>query len=143
SRQTRLARLGFIDAARVDAGAAAADIGFDTLVEIAGGADPDLAFAALVQLIDAARRARGLDQGNDAAGLEAALHNDVAFRRRLFAVLGASNALGDHLSSHPGDWIELADPTFEQRRPTVWGLTATLVDAVGERTGAAAEDALR
>ena len=51
--------------------------------------------------------------------------------------------MGDHLASHPGDWVELADPTFEQRRPTVWGLTATLVEAVGGKTGAAAEDALR
>ena len=143
SRQTRLARLGFIDAARVDARAAAADIGFDTLTELAGGADPDLALGSLVHLTDAARRTPDLDQRHDAAALEAALEYDVAFRRRLFAVLGASYALGDHLASHPGDWVELADPTFEQRRPTVWGLTATLVDAVGSLTGAAAEDALR
>ena len=142
SRQTRLARLGFIDAARVDARAAAADIGFDTLIEIASSADPDLALGSLVHFTDAAARSPDLDQRHDAAALEAALAN-VAFRRRLFAVLGASHALGDHLAGHPGDWVELADPTFEQQRPTVWGLTATLVAAVGSLTGAAAEDALR
>ena len=142
SRQTRLARLGFIDAARVDARAAAAEIGFDTLTEIASSADPDLALSSLVHFTDAAARSPDLDQRHDAAALEVALAN-VAFRRRLFSVLGASHALGDHLAGHPGDWVELADPTFEQQRPTVWGFTATLVAAVGSLTGAAAEDALR
>ncbi len=143
SRQTRLARLGFIDAARVDAIAAAAEIALDMLTEIAGSADPDLALGSLVHLIDAARRAPDLDERHDSAALEAALEHDEAFRKRLFAVLGASNALGDHLASHPGDWVELADPTFEQRRPTVLGLTATLIEAVGAKTGSAAEEALR
>ena len=120
SRQTRLARLGFIDAARVDARATAAEIGFETLTEIAASADPDLALGALVHLVDAARAAVDLDERHDAVALELALQHDGAFGRRLFALLGASNALGDHLASHPGDWVELADPTFNASRALAW-----------------------
>ncbi|MGH8882461.1 MAG: hypothetical protein ACRD0P_34800, partial [Stackebrandtia sp.] len=36
--------------------------------------------------------------------VSAALDSEVGLHRRLLAVLGASEALGDHLIAHPGLW---------------------------------------
>ena len=36
---------------------------------------------------------------------------------RLLSVLGASQALGDHLRRHPEHWHELTDPTLGSTRP--------------------------
>ena len=44
---------------------------------------------------------------HNALALHNALQMDVDFRHRLFAVLGSSAALGDHLATHPVDWTEL------------------------------------
>ncbi|WP_132432845.1 bifunctional [glutamine synthetase] adenylyltransferase/[glutamine synthetase]-adenylyl-L-tyrosine phosphorylase [Pseudonocardia endophytica] len=64
--------------------------------------------------------------------IEKALHDDAGLRGRLFATLGSSTALGDHLISHPDRWLLLAD-TPERRNPAP-GLeqrTANLLRAVG------------
>jgi [glutamine synthetase] adenylyltransferase / [glutamine synthetase]-adenylyl-L-tyrosine phosphorylase len=143
SRQARLARLGFTNAAAADVLAARADLGFGLLTEIAASADPDLALESVVHLVDAAQTSTALDDRHNAPALHLALDNDVDFRHRLFAVLGSSAALGDHLATHPGDWIELADPGVDRSRPTPLGLRATLTAAVAGKTGPAAQAALR
>jgi [glutamine synthetase] adenylyltransferase / [glutamine synthetase]-adenylyl-L-tyrosine phosphorylase len=143
SRLARFARLGFTNAARADAIAARAGIGFGLLTEIAGSADPDLALESLVHLVEATANSSALDDRHNAPALDLALRADVDFRRRLFAVLGSSAALGDHLATHPADWIDLADPGFDDSRPTWLGLRTTLTAAVAGKTGAAAEYALR
>jgi glutamate-ammonia-ligase adenylyltransferase len=143
SRPAKLARLGFTDAARADLLAERAGLGFGLLTEIAASADPDLALESVVHLIDATQTATGLDDRHNALALHDALQTDVAFRHRLFAVLGSSVALGDHLATHPVDWAELADPMVDQTRPTGFGLRATLTAAVEGLTGPAAQTALR
>ncbi|MDQ1485977.1 MAG: [glutamine synthetase] adenylyltransferase / [glutamine synthetase]-adenylyl-L-tyrosine, partial [Actinomycetota bacterium] len=143
SRATRLARLGFTDAVQADALATRAGIGFGSLTELSRVADPDLALASLVRLVDASVASTGLDDRHDARALHLTLESDVAFRARLFAVLGASVALGDHLATHPADWIELADSGLDAGFPGLSDLRAVLTGAVTGKTGAAAQEALR
>ncbi len=138
SRPAQLARFGFVDAARADATARGlglgADLLADVLAEIAQVADPDLALDSLARLLEAVR---------DSGDLRDALRADAAFRGRLFAVLGSSAALGDHLAGHPGDWRELADTFVDTTRPTPHGLRRNLTAAVAGKTGSAASEALR
>ncbi|MBB0228174.1 bifunctional [glutamine synthetase] adenylyltransferase/[glutamine synthetase]-adenylyl-L-tyrosine phosphorylase [Streptomyces calidiresistens] len=64
-------------------------------------ADPDLALRSLARIVEAQppeRRAVLVDTVLSAKPL----------RDRLLAVLGASEALGDHLARHPGEWEALA-----------------------------------
>ena len=143
SRATRLARLGFTDAVQADALASRAGIGFGSLTELSRVADPDLALASLVHFVDASEALTGLDDRHDARALHAALESDVGFRGRLFAVLGASAALGDHLATHPADWTELADSEVDSRFPAWSELRAVLTEAVTGKTGSAAQQALR
>ncbi|MGH8890880.1 MAG: bifunctional [glutamine synthetase] adenylyltransferase/[glutamine synthetase]-adenylyl-L-tyrosine phosphorylase [Acidothermaceae bacterium] len=143
SRTGRLARFGYTDAARADRLAADAGVSAGLLAEIAKAADPDLALTSLVHLIDGAASSTALDDRHDALALHAALETDAEFRRRLFAVLGSSAALGDHLATHPADWAELADPDVDAVRPTGIGMRAALSAAVAGVSGAAAHEALR
>ena len=123
----RLARLGFADPARaeslltdpaltpmvgpVPAGEgldqqqqdAALDKGHGWLSALVDTADPDLALFALLRLFEA------IDSDTDRGELRDALAEDGTVRRRLFAVLGASAALGDHLARHPEHWGVLAE----------------------------------
>src|SRR5690606_39228238 len=72
--------------------------------------DPDLALRTLERLAVAAP---------DWADCDAALRTDPVLRGRLFALVGTSTALGDHLVTHPDRWRRLttgngpavADPT--------------------------------
>jgi [glutamine synthetase] adenylyltransferase / [glutamine synthetase]-adenylyl-L-tyrosine phosphorylase len=143
SRAGRLARLGYGDPVRAGQLAERAGIGAGLLAELAKAADPDLALLSLTHLLDAAAASTALDDRHNALALHRALETDVDLRRRLFAVLGASVALGDHLATHPGDWVELADPDVDVVRPTGLGMRAALVAAVEATTGAAAQEALR
>jgi glutamate-ammonia-ligase adenylyltransferase len=68
----------------------------DLLWALSRAPDPDAALRALVRL------AENPDTGWDE--LNAALLKDRALRGRLFAVLGSSLALGDHLVAHPQSW---------------------------------------
>ncbi|HVX43174.1 MAG TPA: bifunctional [glutamine synthetase] adenylyltransferase/[glutamine synthetase]-adenylyl-L-tyrosine phosphorylase, partial [Mycobacteriales bacterium] len=86
-----LHELGLWDGDRPDAAAAA---GF------AQAGDPDLAVRSLVRLLEAA---------GDSAAILAAIRADEDVRDRLFAVLGASTALGDHLAANPEHWHVLRD----------------------------------
>ena len=104
SLQGRLARLGFVDAARAvrllsDPGLVS--LGNDSLEDLAAAADPDLALTILSRIADSA--------GPASVALIAALDTDAQLRARVYAVLGSSVALGDHLVRHPEDWVVLAD----------------------------------
>jgi glutamate-ammonia-ligase adenylyltransferase len=72
------------------------------LETFAVAADPDLALRQLCRLVPAARRAEG-----SADDLMAVLADDVRLRRRAFALLGVSSALGDHLVANPTEWRAL------------------------------------
>jgi glutamate-ammonia-ligase adenylyltransferase len=133
SRAARLVRLGFVDPRHAGTVATASRLGFGILTELAKSPDPDLALESLAHLLAAA---------DDVPTLRRALDTDVALRARLFAVLGASAALGDHLASHPADWHQLADPELDAVRPTVTGLQAELLEAVEETYGSAVSVAL-
>ncbi|GHH74608.1 glutamate-ammonia-ligase adenylyltransferase [Streptomyces sulfonofaciens] len=108
---TRLLRLGFTDpsaAERLLASGPLAAVRTDPVLldALGGAADPDLALRGLGRLVEAQP---------DATGRRALLDTLVAakpLRDRLIGVLGASEALGDHLARHPGDWQALV--TYEQ-----------------------------
>ncbi|MGL4172643.1 MAG: bifunctional [glutamine synthetase] adenylyltransferase/[glutamine synthetase]-adenylyl-L-tyrosine phosphorylase [Actinomycetota bacterium] len=104
-----LARLGFLDPAR------AATLLGDSLLrgvidavdgqtvtnisgELADVADPDLALMGLVRLLQ--------ETGQDFAQ---AVGSSARLRAKLFAVLGSSTALADHLVRHPMDWAVFDD----------------------------------
>ncbi len=84
-----LARLGWNTDAHVE-----------LLWSLSRAPDADTALRAMVRLADAV--------GPDWDELNAALVSDHGLRGRLFAVLGSSLALGDHLVAHPGSWRLLA-----------------------------------
>ncbi|MEU9334530.1 bifunctional [glutamine synthetase] adenylyltransferase/[glutamine synthetase]-adenylyl-L-tyrosine phosphorylase [Streptomyces sp. NPDC048290] len=109
---TRLLRHGFTDpsaAERLLDGPELAAVRDDpVLLEALGAtADPDLALHGLVRLLEAQ---------TEPAGRRELLDTLIAakpLRDRLLGVLGASEALADHLARHPGDWQELV--TYEPR----------------------------
>lgn len=109
---TRLLRHGFTDpsaAERLLDSAELTPVRNDPVLLDALGAtaDPDLALLGLVRLVEA--------QPDDAARrvLLDTLIAAKPLRDRLLAVLGASEALGDHLTRHPHDWQALV--TYEPR----------------------------
>ncbi|ANY05212.1 bifunctional [glutamine synthetase] adenylyltransferase/[glutamine synthetase]-adenylyl-L-tyrosine phosphorylase [Pseudonocardia sp. HH130630-07] len=64
--------------------------------------------------------------------IDAALRTDSGLRGRLFATLGSSTALGDHLVAHPDSWTLLADtPDRRDPAPDLARRTANLLRAVG------------
>ncbi|MDT9688086.1 bifunctional [glutamine synthetase] adenylyltransferase/[glutamine synthetase]-adenylyl-L-tyrosine phosphorylase [Streptomyces sp. P9(2023)] len=67
-------------------------------------ADPDLALRGLVRLVEA-------QPDEERQTLTATLLSAKPFRDRLLGVLGASEALADHLARHPRDWQALV--TYE------------------------------
>ncbi|WP_030659164.1 MULTISPECIES: bifunctional [glutamine synthetase] adenylyltransferase/[glutamine synthetase]-adenylyl-L-tyrosine phosphorylase [Streptomyces] len=105
----RLLRSGFTDpsaAARLlDTEALAAVRADPVLLDALGAtADPDLALRGLVRLAEA-------QPSGELPGLLDTLVSAKPLRDRLLGVLGASEALGDHLARHPRDWIDLV--TYE------------------------------
>jgi len=94
-----LGRLGLVDDR---AGANLAKLGWNTeahvelLWSLSRAPDADAALCAMVRLVEA------LGDGWDE--LNAALAADRGLRGRLFAVLGSSLALGDHLVANPQAW---------------------------------------
>ncbi len=138
---TRLPRHGFTDppAARrlLDALELAGVRGDSVLLDGLGATvDPDLALRGLVRLIEALPEIpEGGDDKEGADSRQALLDTLVTtkpLRDRLLGVLGASEALGDHLARHPQAWHALqtyepadlhpATPEFEQALAEgVWG----------------------
>lgn len=124
----QLLRLGFSDAERSlrwldDVGPAAPDL----VPLLARTADPDHAVAGLVRLLEAA--------GDGAEELLARLRSEEGLATRLFAVLGASEALSDHLARHPDQWRELDDPTLECSRPAAYAVREAVLRALGADPG--------
>ncbi|TVS29772.1 bifunctional [glutamine synthetase] adenylyltransferase/[glutamine synthetase]-adenylyl-L-tyrosine phosphorylase [Corynebacterium sanguinis] len=99
------------------------DLGFsgDDLVAmrsaVAGAADPELAAHTLSRLAEAL--------GDDVADLRSSLSYNAVLRTRLFALLGGSTALGDHLVAHPEQWRLLERPLPEPDE-----VMRTMLDAV-------------
>jgi [glutamine synthetase] adenylyltransferase / [glutamine synthetase]-adenylyl-L-tyrosine phosphorylase len=118
-----LARLGFRDGdaalAHLDALGEAVD---PLLAMFSHTGDPDLALATLCRLGDAV---------DDRAALLRELDDDEGTAMRLLCVLGASEALGDHLVRHPEHWHELTDPLLGCTRPAAYAVRADLLRAVG------------
>ncbi|MFD3556464.1 bifunctional [glutamine synthetase] adenylyltransferase/[glutamine synthetase]-adenylyl-L-tyrosine phosphorylase [Streptomyces goshikiensis] len=105
----RLLRSGFTDpsaAARLlDSDALAAVRTDPVLLDALGAtADPDLALLGLVRLAEA-------QPDGELPGFLDTLVSAKPLRDRLLGVLGASEALGDHLARHPRDWLSLV--TYE------------------------------
>ena len=125
-----LAAMGFADTARAEALLAELELAVTTdegpdgplLRALSGAADPDLALAALVRMAP----------GNE---LRQALRDDAELRDRLVSVLGASSALGDHLSRHQGDWRLLAGHLSFPAENAAAELTEELLAAVGAPAG--------
>ncbi|GAA4788025.1 bifunctional [glutamine synthetase] adenylyltransferase/[glutamine synthetase]-adenylyl-L-tyrosine phosphorylase [Streptomyces ziwulingensis] len=109
---TRLLRHGFTDASAAERLLDGEELtpvrGDPVLLDALGAtADPDLALIGLVRLVEA--------QPGTTARREL-LDTLIAakpLRDRLLGVLGASEALADHLARHPGDWRTLV--TYEPR----------------------------
>ena len=127
--QGNLTRLGFQDPApsldHLGAIGAAAE---PLLALLARTADPDLALASLVRLVEAVRETAG---EADAELLLRALVDDEGTAMRLLSVLGASEALADHLCRHPDQWRELTDPTMGSTRPAAYAVREDLLRVVG------------
>ena len=123
STDALLARLGFQDREAAVRRIAVPDLdlasGPDLLAAFAEAGDPDLALASLTALAEVA----------DAKELRAALERSEVFRRRLIAVLGASQALGEYLLRHPGDWKLLEKDGGAPDTP--YFLRAAMLEAVG------------
>jgi len=135
-----LARMGFAHTDRaaelvLAAGLSSATPESDPVLAagLARVADPDLGLLGLVRLLDAVA---------DPSGLRAALRRDPALRDRLLGALGASAALGDHLSRHPEQWRDIG-PGWPERDRTPEAVRAELRAAPAGRRGPAAYDALR
>jgi glutamate-ammonia-ligase adenylyltransferase len=147
SARARLARVGFTEPTRA-AWALESPLlarllaDEDVLASLSAAADPDAALDALGRLLETLA---------DAGQLCDALLADARLRDRLFAVLGASSALADHLVSHPDHWGVLGAEA--DVRPSAFGLRAQLLESVeadpssaapvAGGSGAAALDALR
>ncbi|MEV4394748.1 bifunctional [glutamine synthetase] adenylyltransferase/[glutamine synthetase]-adenylyl-L-tyrosine phosphorylase [Nonomuraea sp. NPDC049607] len=113
STAARLAKLGFADGARAAQLLDRTPADLDDLLEfLVAVADPDLALVSLTRLAE--REPAVLD----------AVRADDRLRARLFAVLGVSAALGEHLVRHPGQTALLAEPDLGEAR-------AALLRAVG------------
>ncbi|URN15879.1 MULTISPECIES: bifunctional [glutamine synthetase] adenylyltransferase/[glutamine synthetase]-adenylyl-L-tyrosine phosphorylase [Streptomyces] len=123
---TRLLRHGFTDASAAERlldGPALAPVGADPVLLDALGAtaDPDLALRGLARLAEA--------QPDGPAELLSALVSAKPLRDRLLGVLGASEALGDHLARHPLDWRTLAAREAADPHPGVAGFERDLAAA--------------
>ncbi|MET8434449.1 bifunctional [glutamine synthetase] adenylyltransferase/[glutamine synthetase]-adenylyl-L-tyrosine phosphorylase [Streptomyces sp900116325] len=106
---TRLLRHGFTDpsaAERLLDLPALSTVRTDSVLldSLGATADPDLALKGLVRLVEAV-------DADERQVLLDTLITAKPLRDRLLGVLGASEALGDHLARHPGDWHALV--TYE------------------------------
>jgi glutamate-ammonia-ligase adenylyltransferase len=95
---------------------------------LARTADPDAALEALVDLAAVVP---------DRHELLTEVADDEGTAMRLLAVLGASEALAQHLLRHPEHWRELTDPTLGSTRPPAYAMRAALLRSVGADPDAA------
>ncbi|MFD9212630.1 bifunctional [glutamine synthetase] adenylyltransferase/[glutamine synthetase]-adenylyl-L-tyrosine phosphorylase [Streptomyces sp. NPDC087659] len=85
-------------------------------------ADPDLALRGLVRLVEA-------QQQDERQVLLDTLISAKPLRDRLLGVLGASEALGDHLARHPHDWQALVTYESSDLHPGVEDFERELAEA--------------
>ncbi|MFE4717739.1 bifunctional glutamine-synthetase adenylyltransferase/deadenyltransferase, partial [Streptomyces sp. NPDC056728] len=126
---TRLLRHGFTDPSAaerlLDVPGLSAVRSDPLLLDALGAtADPDLALLGLVRLVEA--------QAGDPERRELldTLITAKPLRDRLLAVLGASEALADHLARHPLDWQALVTYEPSDLHPGVEEFVRGLADAV-------------
>ncbi|WP_033312560.1 bifunctional [glutamine synthetase] adenylyltransferase/[glutamine synthetase]-adenylyl-L-tyrosine phosphorylase [Streptomyces iakyrus] len=125
---TRLLRHGFTDASAaerlLDSPELAPLRDDPVLLEALGAtADPDLALLGLVRLLEAQPSPGGRRELLDT------LIAAKPLRDRLLGVLGASTALADHLTRHPGDWQALVMYEAYDLHPGVEEFEAGLAEA--------------
>jgi glutamate-ammonia-ligase adenylyltransferase len=131
ARLPSVGRLGLVDPAASDR---LADLGWldhddrahvDRLWALSRAPDPDAALRALVRLSE--------QLGAEWETLSAALLTERPLRGRLFAVLGSSLALGDHLVANPQSWELLrGDVTLPSREELLATFTGCAGDALTE-----------
>ncbi|WP_028811313.1 bifunctional [glutamine synthetase] adenylyltransferase/[glutamine synthetase]-adenylyl-L-tyrosine phosphorylase [Streptomyces flavidovirens] len=124
---TRLLRHGFTDPSAAErllgTPELAAVRGNPVLLDALGAtADPDLALLGLVRLVEAQ------DEGERRVFLDT-LVSAKPMRDRLLGVLGASEALGDHLARHPRDWHALVMYEAADLHPGIAEFERCLADA--------------
>ncbi|MBW5421903.1 bifunctional [glutamine synthetase] adenylyltransferase/[glutamine synthetase]-adenylyl-L-tyrosine phosphorylase [Streptomyces sp. BG9H] len=125
---TRLLRHGFTDpsaAERLLDAPELSTVRSDPLLLDALGAtaDPDLALLGLVRLVEAQEDENGRRELLDT------LVTAKPLRDRLLGVMGASEALADHLARHPRDWRALATYESADLHPGVAEFERGLADA--------------
>ncbi|MET8726471.1 bifunctional [glutamine synthetase] adenylyltransferase/[glutamine synthetase]-adenylyl-L-tyrosine phosphorylase [Streptomyces parvus] len=125
---TRLLRHGFTDPSAaeqlLDLDALASVRSDPVLLEALGAtADPDLALRGLVRIVEAG------EEGERQVLLDT-LVTAKPLRDRLLGVLGASEALGDHLARHPRDWQALVTYESADLHPGVAEFEQGLADAI-------------
>ncbi|MFD0414609.1 bifunctional [glutamine synthetase] adenylyltransferase/[glutamine synthetase]-adenylyl-L-tyrosine phosphorylase [Streptomyces sp. NPDC127108] len=125
---TRLLRYGFTDPSTAERLLAAPELDAvrtdPVLLDALGAtADPDLALLGLVRLTEA--------QPDHTARRELldTLISAKPLRDRLLGVLGASEALADHLARHPGDWRALVTYEASDLHPGVAEFERGLAEA--------------
>ncbi|GAA0456344.1 bifunctional [glutamine synthetase] adenylyltransferase/[glutamine synthetase]-adenylyl-L-tyrosine phosphorylase [Streptomyces olivaceiscleroticus] len=140
---TRLLRHGFTDPQAagelLDAPELSSVRSDSVLLEALGAtADPDQALRGLVRLVEA-------QPAGDQQRLLSTLVTAKPLRDRLLGVLGASEALADHLVRHPADWETLATYESADLHPTTPEFEQALAEGIwGDRgAGLSREDALR
>ncbi|MBT2441491.1 bifunctional [glutamine synthetase] adenylyltransferase/[glutamine synthetase]-adenylyl-L-tyrosine phosphorylase [Streptomyces sp. ISL-36] len=124
---TRLLRHGFTDPSGaerlLDVAELSALRGDPVLLDALGAtADPDLALRGLVRLVEA-------QPEEQRQTLTATLLAAKPFRDRLLGVLGASEALADHLARHPRDWQALVTYEAADLHPGVAEFERDLAEA--------------
>ena len=121
-----MGRLGLLDP---DAEKNLSDLGWNNeesielLWSLSRSPDADLALRAIVRL-----RAQ---LGDEWSEVDRLLRTDKGFRGRLLAVLGSSDALGDHVVAEPGAWRRLI-PAELPGTDEINRLMLAAVDAVAE-----------
>ncbi|MET9706673.1 bifunctional [glutamine synthetase] adenylyltransferase/[glutamine synthetase]-adenylyl-L-tyrosine phosphorylase [Streptomyces sp. NBUL23] len=125
---TRLLRHGFTDPSAADQ-----LLGLDALTSVRSDpvllealgatADPDLALRGLVRIVEA-------EEESERQVLLDTLITAKPLRDRLLGVLGASEALGDHLARHPRDWQALVTYEAVDLHPGVAEFERGLAEAV-------------
>ncbi|WP_269854249.1 bifunctional [glutamine synthetase] adenylyltransferase/[glutamine synthetase]-adenylyl-L-tyrosine phosphorylase [Streptomyces sp. RPT161] len=138
---SKLLRHGFTDpdaAERLLEGPELSSVRDDSVLLDALGAtaDPDLALRGLVRLAEA-------QEPTERHALLDTLTGSKPLRDRLLGVLGASEALGDHLARHPHDWHALVTYESTDLHPGVEEFEAGLRKGMADVAPATSEDALR
>ncbi|MGW6060108.1 bifunctional [glutamine synthetase] adenylyltransferase/[glutamine synthetase]-adenylyl-L-tyrosine phosphorylase [Streptomyces sp. NPDC055189] len=125
---TRLLRHGFTDPSAAERLLGAPELSAVRtdpvlLDALSATADPDLALLGLLRLVEG--------QPDDLSRRELldTLVSAKPLRDRLLGVLGASEALADHLARHPGDWRALATYELADLHPGVEEFERGLEDA--------------